>query len=67
MKIKLGGEVVSDDSSFCRATLSWIRETGLVQAAQSMSLVELYPSIRDTTYDTAHARFYAWQFQSDSD
>jgi len=67
VKIKLGGEVVSDDSSFCRATPSWIRETGLVQAAQSMSLVELYPSIRDTTYDTAHARFYAWQFQSDSD
>ncbi|MNJ59751.1 hypothetical protein D3C77_554490 [compost metagenome] len=65
VKIKLGGGTVLSDSSFCRATLLWLRETSLVQAAQSMPLIELYPSIRDTTYDTAHARFYAWQHDTD--
>lgn len=67
VRIKLGGGTVSSDSSFYRASLSWLRETGLVQAAQTMPLNKLYPSIRGTTFDTAHTRFYAWQFQSDSD
>lgn len=67
VRIKLGGGTVSSDSPFYRASLSWLRETGLVQAAQAIPLNELYPSIRGTTYDTAHSRFYAWQFQYDSD
>jgi len=66
-KIKLGGGTVPSGSSFYRATLSWLKETSLVQAAQSTPLIELYPSIRGTTLDTAHARFYAWQSQADSE
>jgi hypothetical protein len=55
------GYEVSPDSGFRKASLFWLRETGMHHSARTMGMDDVIRLVRKSNAENAYQRFFAWR------
>ncbi|MDN7139908.1 hypothetical protein KC131_04565 [Pseudomonas sp. JQ170] len=55
------GHEVSPDSGFRKASLFWLRETGMHHSARTMGMDDVIRLVRKSNAESAYRRFFAWR------
>ena len=60
-RLTVSGYEVSPDSGFRKASLFWLRETGMHHSARTMGMDDVIRLVRKSNAESSYRRFFAWR------